>query len=55
MGSTIDKMTGKAKQAAGNVTDDEQLKAKGKIQETKGKVEEVTDHAIKNLSDKIKK
>jgi uncharacterized protein YjbJ (UPF0337 family) len=38
MGSTSDKYSGKAKKAAGKMTDDKSMEAKGKAQEEKGKI-----------------
>ena len=39
MSEPADKLTGKAKQAVGNITDDKKLQAEGKAQELKGKAE----------------
>ena len=39
MGDKIDKIMGKAKMMAGDATNNNELKAKGKIQETKGRAE----------------
>ncbi len=38
----MDKMSGKAKKTAGKITDDKELEARGKMQETAGKVKEKT-------------
>jgi len=38
--SDLDKMKGRAKQAVGDLTDDEDLKREGKIDETAGKAKE---------------
>ena len=39
MSELADKLTGKAKQAVGNITDDKKLQAEGKAQELKRKAE----------------
>jgi len=38
-----DKLAGKAKEAAGKVTGDDELEAEGKVQHAKGKVDEKID------------
>lgn len=43
--SIIDKITGKAKQAAGDVADDPSLRRQGKREEAKGDAKERLDHA----------
>ncbi len=43
--SIIDKITGKAKQAAGDVADDPSLRRQGKKEETKGRAKEDLDRA----------
>lgn len=43
--SIIDKITGKAKQAAGDVTDDPSLRRQGKNEESKGRAKERLDRA----------
>lgn len=40
MGSTSDKMSGKAKQAVGNMTNNKEMQAKGRAQEVSGKMQE---------------
>ncbi len=47
-----DKIAGKAKQAAGKITDDKKLQAEGKAQELKGKAESAVNDA-KAKADKI--
>lgn len=49
MGSAMDKMGGKAKQAVGKTINNKEMQAKGKMQELKGEAEEKIDH----LKDKI--
>lgn len=41
----LDKITGKAKQVAGDVTDDASLRRQGKLEERKGETKEELDHA----------
>jgi len=43
--SIIDKITGKAKQAAGDVADDPSLRRQGKKEEAKGKAKDRLDSA----------
>ena len=45
MSSTSDKLSGKVKQAVGNATNNKELKAKGKIEETKGEIKDTLKHA----------
>jgi uncharacterized protein YjbJ (UPF0337 family) len=51
MSGEADKMKGKLKQAAGDLTDDKDLKREGKVDEAAGKVKDVVD----NIKDKITK
>lgn len=52
-----DKLKGKTQEAAGNLTDDDELKLKGKGNQVKGEgkkgVEQVKD-AVKDASDEVK-
>lgn len=54
MSGMSDKISGKAKQAVGKVTDNEELRLRGEFQEAKGKAKDAADHAKKKLSDKFK-
>jgi uncharacterized protein YjbJ (UPF0337 family) len=49
MGDQMDQAKGKAKQAAGDLTGDDDLKREGKLDETSGKVKETAN----DLSDKV--
>jgi len=49
--SLIDKITGKAKQAAGDVADDPSLRRQGKREEAKGDAKERLDHAEKRADE----
>lgn len=43
MGENLDKATGRVKQAAGDLTDDDELKAEGKADELSGKTKGIVD------------
>lgn len=65
MGENLDKATGRVKQAAGDLTDDDELKAEGKGDELSGKAKGVVDDlkdkaegavdAVKDRADDIRK
>jgi len=48
---TIDKAKGRAKEAAGALTGDRELKSEGKLDQAAGKVKDVIDH----VADKAKR
>jgi uncharacterized protein YjbJ (UPF0337 family) len=50
MGGEFDEAKGRIKEAAGDLTDDEELQREGKIDQGTGKVKEVVD----KISDKLK-
>jgi uncharacterized protein YjbJ (UPF0337 family) len=50
--SIIDKLTGKAKQAAGDLTDDASLRRRGKREEKKGEKKEQLDRANERADEK---
>ena len=55
MGEVIDKVKGKAKQAAGAATGDKKLERQGKVDEAKGNVKgavEEVKHAVKQAAKK---
>lgn len=55
--SPIDKIAGKAKQAAGKVSGDKDLEAEGKVQEAEGKLRDAAEDAKSTLgavADRIK-
>ncbi|AXE39484.1 CsbD family protein [Acidipropionibacterium virtanenii] len=55
--SPIDKISGKAKQAAGKVSGDRDLEAEGKVQETEGKLRDAAENAKSTLgavADRVK-
>jgi uncharacterized protein YjbJ (UPF0337 family) len=48
----LDKITGRAKQAAGDLADDASLKRQGRREEEKGEKKEQLDRAQDNVEDK---
>ena len=48
----LDKITGKAKQAAGDITDDPSLRRQGKREERKGEKKDELDHAQERADQK---
>ena len=50
MGGTFDEMKGRAKEAAGDLTDDKDLQREGKLDKAKGEVKEKVDQ----IGDKVK-
>jgi uncharacterized protein YjbJ (UPF0337 family) len=62
MGGEVDKASGRIKQAAGDLTDDKDLKAKGKAQNAAGdvkdagsKVGDKVQDAANNLGERLKR
>ena len=53
MSGMSDKLSGKAKQAAGKMTDNKKLQAEGKAQEIKGKTKDAVADAQMDMSDKM--
>lgn len=53
MGSASDKISGKAKQAAGKAKNDKNLEAKGKLEEVRGNVKDTLQDASHKISSKI--
>jgi len=50
MSGLSDKLSGKAKQAAGKLTDNKKLQAEGKAEEVKGNIKDKLDDASKAVS-----
>lgn len=48
-----DKIKGKAKEAAGDITNDKELKGEGLIDQAKGKIKEVSED-IKDAAEEVK-
>ncbi len=55
MSGAKDKMTGRAKQAAGDLTDDEELEREGEQDEAAGKVKDKVDDAKDAVNDAVDK
>jgi uncharacterized protein YjbJ (UPF0337 family) len=53
MGDKMDQAKGRVKQAAGDLTDDDELKNEGKADEAGGKVKEKANDAVDAVKDKI--
>lgn len=53
MAGEVDKIKGKVKQAAGDLTKDERLKTEGEVDELRGNVKETIDNAADNLKRKV--
>jgi uncharacterized protein YjbJ (UPF0337 family) len=53
MGENIDEAKGRAKEAAGDLTDDEKLKREGKLDRAVSSVKEKVDDAADKVKDKI--
>ncbi len=51
MVDNADELKGRVKEAAGDLTDDDDLKREGKVDQAKGKVKEAVD----DIADKFKK
>lgn len=55
MSGEFDQAKGRAKQAAGDLTDDDELKREGKADETAGKVKDAVDDAKDKVVDAVDK
>ncbi len=55
MSGAKDKMTGRAKQAAGDLTDNEELEREGEKDEAAGKVKDKVDDARDKVDDAVDK
>ena len=53
MSGLTDKISGKAKQAAGNATGDDTMKNEGKLEEVKGTLKDKFNEAVDTVGDKI--
>ncbi len=54
MGENLDDLTGRAKEAAGDLTDDEDLQREGQIDQGKSEVKEKVGNITDTIGDKIK-
>jgi uncharacterized protein YjbJ (UPF0337 family) len=55
MGENLDQAKGRVKQAVGDLTDDDQLKKEGKLDELGGKVKEAMDTVKDKAADAVDK
>jgi uncharacterized protein YjbJ (UPF0337 family) len=53
MGGTFDEAKGRAKEAAGDLTDDDSLKHEGKVDKAVGKVKEKVEETADKIKDKL--
>jgi uncharacterized protein YjbJ (UPF0337 family) len=53
MGGTVDKAKGRVKEAAGDLTDDKQLKREGKLDRMAGNVKDAVEGAIDTVKDAL--
>jgi uncharacterized protein YjbJ (UPF0337 family) len=53
MSGEADKAKGRIKQAAGDLTDDDELRREGKADEAAGKVKDTVDDAIDEMNEKF--
>jgi uncharacterized protein YjbJ (UPF0337 family) len=54
MGEQMDRAKGKAKEAVGDLTDDERLEREGKLDQASADVKEQTDDTVDRLRDGIR-
>ena len=54
MGEKIDDAKGRAKEAVGDLTDNDDLKREGKVDQTAASVKEKAKDAVDKVSDKVK-
>lgn len=55
MSGKADEIKGRVKEAAGDLTDDQDLKDSGKADKAAGKVKQGVEHAVNKVRDTIKK
>jgi uncharacterized protein YjbJ (UPF0337 family) len=53
MGGTFDEAKGRAKEAAGDLTDDQDLKNEGKVDKAVGKVKDKVEDVADKIKDKL--
>jgi uncharacterized protein YjbJ (UPF0337 family) len=54
MGEKLDDMKGRAKEAAGDITDNDSLKREGKVDQGKAEVKDKVGHAADKIGDAVK-
>jgi len=52
---TVDKVKGRLKKAAGDLTDDTDLRREGQVDETAGKVKDAVERGVDRVKDKLNK
>jgi len=55
MGSTIDKIKGRLKEALGVITDNDRLKREGQTDQVMGEVKETAERAAEKVQDKVER
>jgi uncharacterized protein YjbJ (UPF0337 family) len=55
MGSTIDKIKGRLKEAVGVITDNDRLKREGQTDQVVGEVKETAERAAEKVKDKVER
>jgi uncharacterized protein YjbJ (UPF0337 family) len=55
MSGKADEIKGRVKEAAGDLTDDQDLKDSGKADEAAGKIKQKVEHAVDKVRDAVKK
>ena len=53
MSGTVDKLKGKAKEAAGALTDDDKLRNEGKLDQAAGKVKDAAERVKNAVEDRV--
>jgi uncharacterized protein YjbJ (UPF0337 family) len=54
MGDKADEMKGRAKEALGDLTDDDELRREGKVDKGAARIKDKTDDAVDKVRDKMK-
>jgi len=55
MSGTTDKATGRLKEAAGALTDDDKLRKEGKLDQAAGKVKDTAEKLVDKVRDSVKR
>jgi uncharacterized protein YjbJ (UPF0337 family) len=55
MGGKMDQVTGRIKEAAGVITDNDRLKREGQLEQVVGKVKETTAKVVEKVKDKVER
>lgn len=54
MSATVDKAKGRAKEAAGAITDDDKLRREGKLDQAAGKMKDAAEKVVDKVRDAVK-